>query len=351
MRESPYNRRPMKAIVITRQGAPVASNVQFVEDYPDPSPGPGEVLVATEAAALNQLDLWVGRGLPGLELTYPRVTGADGCGRVLEVGANVDPAWVGRRVLLNAAVPVPEPAHPERVPAPEITLIGEHSDGCLAERFVAPADNVLDIGEADPVEAAAFGLTFLTAWRMLITRARLRPGQRVLITGIGGGVSQALLAIARYVGCPTIVTSRHQSKLEQARALGADHVVLDTGGDWSREVRGITGGRGVDVVADSVGQAIHVSCIRALARGGVFVTCGCTSGPDARTDLARIFWNQLSVLGSTMGDMGEFREIVSLFQRGMLRPTIDSVHEARNGQAAFERLESSEQFGKVVVRW
>lgn len=342
----------MNAIVIARQGTPVAPNVEHVRDYPDPKPRHGEVLVSTEAAALNHLDLWVGMGLPGIELTYPRISGSDGCGRVIEVGEGVDPAWKGRRVLLNAAVPVPDPPHPDRAPAPpDIIMIGEHVDGCLGAQFVAPVANVLDVGDADPVEAAAFGLTFLTAWRMLVVRAGLRSGQSVLITGIGGGVALAALAIARHLGCTTIVTSRHRSKLDRAQELGADHAVLDSGADWSREVRAATGRRGVDVVADSIGKAVHLSCVKSLARRGVFVTCGCTTGPDATTDLTRVFWNQLSLLGSTMGDMDEFRSVVALFRRGLLKPVVDSVHAAADGRAAFERLEAAEQFGKIVVRW
>lgn len=342
----------MRAIVIAREGTPVAPNVRLVQDYPEPSIGAGEVLVRTEASALNHLDLWVGMGALGIELTFPRISGSDGAGIVEAVGPDVDPAWTGRRVLLNAACPIDESRIPGRAPtAPDLRMIGEHVDGSLAERFVAPVANVVDIGDADPVAAAAFGLTHLTAWRMLHTQARLRPGQTVLIPGIGGGVALAALALSRHLGCTTIVTSRSAAKLERARALGADHAILDSGQDWSREVRALTGKRGVDVVADSVGKAIHLACIKSLVRRGVFVTCGCTSGGDATTDLTRIFWNQLTVIGSTMGDMREFSEVVSLFKRGLVAPVIDSVVAPADGAKAFARLESGEQFGKLVVDW
>jgi NADPH:quinone reductase-like Zn-dependent oxidoreductase len=238
------------------------------------------------------------------------------------------------------------------VPSPaDITMIGEHGPGCLAERFVAPVANVLEIGDADPVEAAAFGLTHLTAWRMMVSQAGLRAGMVVLITGIGGGVALAALAIARHFGCETIVTSRHQWKLDRAKALGATHGVLDSGADWSREVRSLTARRGVDLCVDSVGKSIHGSCIKSLARGGTFATCGATTGPDATTDLTRIFWNQLRLVGSTMGDMREFREVVSLFRSGAIRPQIDRVFAPSEGRDAFERLEAGEQFGKLVVDW
>jgi NADPH:quinone reductase-like Zn-dependent oxidoreductase len=230
-------------------------------------------------------------------------------------------------------------------------MIGEHGPGCLAEKFVAPVSNVLAIGEADPVQAAAFGLTHLTAWRMMVTQAGLRAGMSVLITGIGGGVALAALAIARHFGCETIVTSRHQSKLDRARALGANHTVLDTGADWSREVRQLTGRRGVDLCVDSVGKSIHLYSIKSLARGGTYATCGATTGPDATTDLTRIFWNQLRVVGSTMGDMREFREVVSLFRSGAISPVIDQVFAPSEGREAFARLEAGEQFGKLVVDW
>ena len=342
----------MLAAVITEQGPDVAANVRLVDDWPEPVAGPGEVVIRTEASALNHLDLWVGRGLPGLNLEYPRVSGSDGAGIVDSVGDGVDASWIGQRVVLNAAKPVPDPLRPDVDPAPhDISMIGEHEPGAMAAQFVAPVANVVPIGDADPVEAAAFALTHLTAWRMLVTRARLQAGQTVLITGIGGGVALAALNIARHFGCRVIVTSRHQEKLERAQELGASYAVLDTGADWSREVRGATGRRGVDICVDSVGKALHLSGIKALARGGTYVTCGCTTGPDATTDLARVFWNQLSILGSTMGDMDEFRSVIALFRSGAMRPVIDTVYAPSDAAAAYARLESGAQFGKLVVRW
>lgn len=342
----------MKAVTITKQGKPVAPNVAVVNDFADPAPGPGEALVRTEASALNHLDLWVGMGLPGVELTYPRIGGSDGAGIVEQIGGGVDESWLGRRVLLRANLPQPDPPHPDRAAAtPDITMIGEHINGTHAQFFAAPVSNLLDIGDTDPIEAAAYGLTHLTAWRMLMTRAHIKAGQSVLITGIGGGVALALLNIARHFGCTTIVTSRHQSKLDRATDLGADHAIIDDGSDWSKQVRSATGKRGVDICADSVGKAIHMSCIKSLARGGVFVTCGCTSGPDATTDLARVFWNQLSIIGSTMGDHDEFHQVVSLLRRGAIEPVIDKTYSADDAPDAYSRLESAEQFGKIVLRW
>ncbi len=342
----------MKAIVVQQRGNPVSPNVALVTDRPKPQPQSGEVLVRTEASALNSLDLWVGRGLPGIDTQYPFSSGSDGAGRVEEVGAGVDRAWIGRRILLNAAVIQEAPAHPDRFASGEdIRMIGEHSPGTMGEFFCAPAKNVLDIGDTDPIQAAAFGLTHLTAWRMLMSRAQLRPGMTILVTGIGGGVAVALLNIAKHFGCTVIVTSRHQWKLDRARELGAVHGILDDGSDWSKTVRTLTGKRGVDIVADSIGKAVHSQCIKSLVRGGVFVTCGATTGGDATTDLARMFWNQLTFMGSTMGDMDEFRSVTTFLRSGEILPIVDSIQKPQFAKKAYERLESGEQFGKVLIDW
>jgi NADPH:quinone reductase-like Zn-dependent oxidoreductase len=347
----------MRAIVVERQGNPVTPNIRLHADWPDPAPpAPGWASVHTLATAFNHMDLWVGRGVPGLTLTYPRVSGCDACGVVEAVGSGVDPAWVGRRVIVNAAVRVTERAHPDDPPASTLAanyeLIGEHHHGMLAEKFLIPAANLAAIpGSIDPSEAAAFGLCALTAYSMIRTKAGLLPGQSVLITGIGGGVATASLAIARHLGCPAAVTSRHAWKLEKARELGASCLVHDQGQDWSKEVRAWTRKRGVDLAVDSSGKATHLNCIKSLARGGCYATPGCTSGPDAVTDLARIFWNQLRLVGSTMGSNEEFAEVVSLFRGGAVRPVVDSTFAAEDATNAYARLEAGEQFGKIVIRW
>ena len=340
----------MKAAVIERAGVDVASNVRVVGDWPEPAPGAGQVRVRTEAAALNHVDLWVGRSE---SRSFPHVTGFDGCGTIESVGEGVDETWLGRRIIFNAAVPQSEPIEPDGRPdrPPEIELIGSMMPGSMAEKFVVPVANVLDVGEADPIQGAAFALTFLTAWRMISTRARLKPNQTVLLTGIGGGVALAALEIVRYIGSPIIVTSRHQWKLDTAVGLGAAHGILDQGQDWSEEVRDLTGGRGVDLCVDSVGKALHGKCIQSLAQGGTLTTCGATTGGDATSELRDIFWKQLSILGSSMGNMDEFREVTALFRAGKLEPVIDQVFPAADAAQAYARLQAGEQFGKVVVRW
>ena len=347
----------MKAIVITKQGSPVPPNIAFQTDWPDVGqPGAGEVRIKTLASAMNHMDLWVGRGVPGLKLEYPRISGCDACGTVEAVGEGVSDDWIGRRVIVNAATRVPQPASIDGIPgstlAPEYELIGEHHQGMHAELFLMPADNLAPVPDnCDAFEAAAFGLTSLTAYSMMFTKGQLLPGQLVLITGIGGGVATSALALAKHRGCPTIVTSRHQWKLDKALALGADHAILDEGQDWSKEVRAITHKRGVDMVVDSTGKATHLNCIKSLARGGAYVSPGCTTGPDATTDLARLFWNQLRLLGSTMGSNEEFREVAALFSANKVGAVVDTVFKPEDASKAWSHLEEGKQFGKLVFDW
>lgn len=348
----------MRAVVIHRQGAPVAPNIGFDANWPElpHTPAPGEAHVRTLASALNHMDIWVGMGIPGVELTYPRVSGCDACGVVEKVGAGVPEAWIGKRVMVNAKYEKPRAPRPEDPPGssfiPDYELIGEHVHGMHRERFACPADNLALVGDAmEPAQAASFGLTFLTAYSMMVGKGRLRPGQCVLITGIGGGVATAALAISKWMACPVIVTSRHQWKLDRAKSLGADHGVLDSGQDWSNDARTWSGKRGVDMAVDTVGKPTHMTCIKSLARGGAYVTAGNTGGPIAETNIAFIFWNQLRVLGSTMGSNNEFRELAALFRAGKLEPVVDSVVPAKDARKAWERLEGAEQFGKIVLDW
>jgi NADPH:quinone reductase-like Zn-dependent oxidoreductase len=346
----------MRAIVCERQGSPVTPNIRLVHDWPDlPAPKPGWVNVRTLASAFNHMDLWVGMGIPGVPLTYPRVSGCDACGLVDAIGPGVDPGWLGARVVVNAAMdvsPLPRAGDPpQSTLAPDYELIGEHHHGMHAEHFSIPAANLALAGDAPAEDVAAFGLCSLTAYSMMVTKGGLRPGQSVLITGIGGGVALAALAIARHMRCPIAVTSRHQWKLDAAAKLGAEFMVLDTGQDWSKEIRTWTRKRGVDMAVDSTGKATHLKCIKSLARGGAYVTPGCTSGPSAETDLARIFWNQLRILGSTMGSAAEFQEVAALFRGGELRVPVDRVFSPEQAPEAYARLEAADQFGKLVIRW
>jgi len=346
----------MRAVILRERATapPVSAVVEVVDDWPEPvDPGPGQVRVGVECSALNHMDLWVARGVPGLDLTYPRISGVDACGRVEAVGPGVDEAWRGRRVTFNAAFPRPDEPRPDwpEVAEPELELIGEHHHGAHRERLLLPVDNLADVGDTDPVVAAASGVVFVTAYSMLLARAELRPGSPVLLTGIGGGVATAALSIARWMACPIAVTSRRPDKLQRARELGADLAILDEGQKWAREVHAWTGGRGVDVVVDTVGEAVFAEAVKCLAPGGAFVTAGATSGRFAKADLARLFWHRLRWIGSTMGNQEEFGEVMALLRAGRVEPVVDSVLPWSEAPRAWDRLEAADQMGKIVLDW
>ncbi len=320
---------------------------------------PGDVRVRLRAAALNHLDLWTVRGLPGLELTFPHILGGDGAGVVEAVGADVTRVRPGDAVLFNPGISCYrcEPCLAgEHSLCVEYKLLGEHLPGTLAEYIVVPEPNVYPVPTPPAPqsaitwpEAAAFSLVTITAWRMLVTRARLRPGETVLIWGIGGGVSSTALQIASLLGARTIVTSSSDVKLAKARELGADVTLNHAQVDVATEVRRLTDRRGVDVVVENVGEATWEQSLRMLGRGGRLVTCGATTGPKVSVDLRRLFWYQWDILGSTMGTADEYREIVRLFGQGHLRPVIDAVFPFARAPEAFRRMAEGDQLGKLVV--
>ena len=302
-----------------------------LEEVPDPTPGPGEVLVRLHASALNHLDVWIRKGLPSVP--KPRILGADGA------GVRVD---TGERVVINPGLEQPDGS---------IHVVGEHGDGTNAELIAVPETHVYPIpDELSFADAAAFPLVFETAYRMLVTRAGLREGEWVLLWGIGGGVSTAGLAIARALGARTLVTSSSDAKLERARELGADAVVNHATGDVKAAVREATEGRGANIVVDSVGEATWRTSLDVAAREGRIVVCGATSGPNPPAALHRIWWKQLSVLGSTMGTTSDFEAVLDLVVSGRARPVVDEIVPLADIRAAHARLEAGEQLGKIVLR-
>jgi len=341
----------MLAATIRSHGPP---EVVTVEAVPRPQvEGPDDVVVALKAAALNHLDLFVLRGLPGLPPAFPHVLGADGAGVVEAIGAAVTRAKPGDRVLLNPGVSCQRCEYclaGEQSLCATYKLLGEHLPGTFAEAVRVPQWNVHLVPDGVAwADAAAFPLVHLTAWRMLVTRAGVRPGETVLIWGIGGGVALAALAIAKLLGAVAIVTSSSEAKLARARSLGADIALNHAAGDVPKELRRLLGGRGVDVVVDSVGEATWEKSLRALAPGGRLVTCGATTGPRVITDVRRLFWYHQTLMGSTMGNAREFAEIVRLLGSGALRPVVDGVTPLADARRALERMASGEQFGKQVL--
>ncbi len=341
----------MRAAIIRSTGGP---ETVLVADVHRPVPElPDDVVVAVKAAALNHLDLFVVRGLPGAAPRFPHVLGADGAGVVEAVGKAVDDVHVGDRVLLNPGVSCQTCTYcrsGEHSLCTTYRLLGEHLPGTFAEAIRVPRRNVLPLPAGIPwSDAAAFPLVHLTAWRMLATRAAVRPGETVLIWGIGGGVALAALGIAKLLGAVTVVTSSSDAKLARARDLGADLTLNHATADVPREVRTFTQGRGADVVVDSVGEATWERSLRSLAPGGRLVTCGGTTGPKVVTDLRRMFWYHYSLLGSTMGNAREFAEVVRLLGEGKLRPVVDGVTPLAEARRAFERLAAGAHFGKLVL--
>jgi len=343
----------VRALTISAHGGLEA--LELRADLPIPElRAPTDVRVRIHDAALNHLDLFVIGGLPGVTITPPWIMGADGAGVIDAIGSDVRDVAVGDRVIINPGISDRTCEYclaGEESLCVRYRLLGEHLPGTIAEYIVVPAANVRTIpATAQWDTAAAFSLATLTAWRMVVTRAAVREGETVLIWGIGGGVAVAALQIAKMCGARVWVTSGSDAKLERARALGADETFNHTRQDVAREIRARTGKRGVDVVIDNVGQATWSQSLLALGKRGRLVTCGATTGPIVETDLRRMFWNQWTLMGSTMGNDREYDAIVDELRAGRLIPPLDSVYNLDESRAAFERLASGEQFGKIVVR-
>ena len=315
------------------------TRLALVRDVADPTPGPGEVVVSLRAAGLNHLDLWIRKGLPSVP--KPRILGADGAGVVAGLGEGVEGFAPGDRVVINPGIP-----HDGR-----ITVIGEHTHGTYCELKAIPAAQLHLLDDALSFEeGAAFPLVYETAYRMLVTKASLGEDDWVLIWGIGGGVALAAFEICRALGARTIVTSSNAGKLERAKELGADVVVDHATGDVVEAVREATGGRGADVVVETVGEATWERSLAAAAQEGRIVVCGATSGHSPPARLYRIWWKQLVVYGSTMGLPSDFEGAYELVRSGRARVHVDSVFPLAEAARAHERLEAGDQFGKVVLR-
>jgi NADPH:quinone reductase-like Zn-dependent oxidoreductase len=341
----------MKAVVINKHGGP---EVLEQAELPNPEIAANEVLVRVRAVALNHLDLWVRRGLPGLKLTFPNVLGSDIAGEVAQVGDLVSAVRVGERVLLAPGLSC---GHCQACAAGadnrcrEYTLFGYRVDGGCAEFVKAPRANVIPIPASMSFEdAAAIPVVFLTAWHMLITRAALQPGEDVLILAAGSGVGTAGIQIAKLAGARVIATAGSEVKLARARELGADETINHAKQDILEEVKRLTGKRGVDVVFEHVGEATWEKSVLSLAQNGRLVTCGATTGFNGKFDLRYLFSRNLSLLGSFMGSRSELFTVLKLVAAGKLKPIIDRVLPLADCRKAHELLENREQFGKISLQ-
>jgi NADPH:quinone reductase-like Zn-dependent oxidoreductase len=323
----------VKAIRIHEDGGP---DVLRYEDVEDPVAAEGEVLIRLRAASLNHIDLWVRQGLPSVP--KPRTLGADGAGVVASLGPGVDSFSEGDRVVINPGLD------------DGARIVGEHMDGTHAEFVALPADNVYAIPNGLSFEeAAAFPLVFETAYRMLVTKARLAEGEWVLLWGIGSGVASAAFVLAKALGARTIVTSSSSDKLARARELGADAAVNHVQDDVAAAVKEATEGKGADVVVEHVGEATWKTSLQAAGSNARITVCGATSGPNPPAQLHRIWWKQLTVYGSTMGSKEDFEGAYELVASGAARPIVDRVFPLEEAAQAHEFLEEGRQFGKVIL--
>ena len=338
----------MKAVRIHEFGGP---EVLRFEDVPDPQPRKDQVLVRVKACAMNHLDLFVRKGLPGVKL--PHILGSDIAGEIVQAGEYVTGFKPGQRVLL---APMHFCNHCAKCVAglqnqcAEFTVLGNLVDGGDCELIAVPAVNVIPIPDwLDFTQAASVPLVFLTAWHMLVGRAGIRPGQTVLVLGGGSGVGIAAIQIAKLFHARVITTAGDETKLEKARALGADYGINHYKQKISQEVRAVTNKAGVDIVVEHVGAATWDESMKSLKPGGTIVTCGATTGPNAAFDLRFLFARQLSFLGSYMGTMGELHEVLKHVFAGTLKPVVDRTFPLKDARAAHEYMEASQMFGKVVL--
>ena len=338
----------MEALFFEKHGG---TDVLQYGERPTTEPGPGEVRVAIRAAAMNHLDIFVRDGIPDVPL--PQIPGADGAGVIDKLGEGVegwkpgDPVLIQPGLFCNACEFC---RGGEQSLCVTFRILGEHAAGTFAEFVVVPARNVFAIPSGLTFEeAAAFPLVYQTAWRMIVTRGAVRPGQTVLIHGAGGGAGGAALEIALLCGARVFATTHGEEKLRRIREAGAEWVFDYQTGDVGRAVRAQTQKRGVDVVIDSVGEKTWMSSLQAVCKGGRIVTPGATTGPNPKEEIRLIFWKQISILGSTMANDREFRALLSTVAAGKLRPRIDRVFPLSQAAEAYRRLEKGEQFGKIVL--
>lgn len=339
-----------EAIVLREHGGPEVLRREIV-DLPEPAAR--EVRIRVRAVALNHLDLWVRRGLPNLRLEYPHRLGSDVAGEVDALGPGARGVAIGDKVVVNPGVSCGicvRCLSGEDTLCPRYGILGEDLPGGYGRHTIVPDANLVACpGHLPFTQAAAVPLVFLTAWEMVVEKARVRQGETVLVHAAGSGVSSAAIQIAKLLGARVIATTSAAAKVERARAIGADEVIDSGAHDFVAEVRRLTGKRGADVVIDHVGGDILAKSVVAAARGGRVVTCGATAGFHPQIDLRHVFFRQIAILGSTMGSKGLLFGILERVATGALRPVVDRVLPLWEAREAHRVLESREAFGKVVL--
>ena len=340
----------MQAVHVTAHGGP---EVLEVVELPIPRPGPGEVQARVLGVSLNHLDLWVRRGMPGFAIPFPRIPGCDGTGEVSALGEGVTSLSIGQNVLLEPGYTQADSVEVQRGDehlAADYGIRGEHCDGFDAQYVVLPQRYVRPLPEGlDPVRAAAAPLVFLTAWSMLRSRACIQAGETVLVLGAGSGVGSAAIQIAVSSGCRVLTTAGSEAKRSLGVELGAEAVLDHRDPEWTREVRRLTDGRGVDVVVEHIGPATWRGSLQVLARNGRLVTCGGTTGPKVDLLLPHLFMKNQSILGSTMGPRRAFDEILPRLADGTWRPVLDRIMPMSEVREAHRLLEAREVSGKIVL--
>ena len=341
----------MKAAIINRIGGP---DVIESAELPDPSPGPGELLVRVRACALNHLDIWTRIRQSGRPVPFPHILGNDVAGEIAASGAGVAGFTAGQRVMLQPGVSCGRCLaclSGDDNTCREYKVLGYQLHGGYAEYVRCPVANAIALPDGFTFEeAAAFPLVFVTAWHMLIGRARVKSGEDVLVWAAGSGVGTAAVQIAKALGARVIATAGSPAKLARARDLGADEVIDHHAQDVVAEVRRLTGKKGADVVIEHTGQQTWERSILSLAHRGRLVTCGATTGPDGRTDLRHLFAKQLTLMGSYMGSKADLLDAAALFFAGSLRPVVHEVMPLREARRAHETMEASSHFGKIVLK-
>ncbi|MCI0452825.1 MAG: zinc-binding dehydrogenase [Candidatus Latescibacteria bacterium] len=341
----------MKAISFEKHGGP---EVLKLGDYPDPVTRPGTVKIDVHAASLNHIDVFLRRGMPGINIPFPHIPGCDAAGVIREVGEGVTGLKAGDRVLMNPSVVCGKCEFCLRGDASmclEYHLIGETTSGTFCEQLVIPAENAIPIPKSMSfVDAASIPLVFTTAWRMLITRARLRAGEDVLILGATAGVGIACIQIAKVAGARVFAAASSAEKLDLAMKLGADVLIDYSKDDFAKKIRDLTAKRGVDVVVDYVGKDTWVKSLRSLSRGGRLVTCGATTGYNPQEDLRHIFFRQLEVIGSTMGSKNELMAPLNMIVAGRMKPVVGAVYAMKDTADAHRAMEARRVLGKIVIK-